>query len=319
MNTTMLKGHVPIAVRWFQGEAQIDWCFVDAERFHAPFFDDTISRYMQLPYNRALRPLTDLATLGALVNEEKMAAPSGFIFHMSRCGSSLVKQMLNADAANLVISEAMPIEHVLRAHRAAGSALDALARALILGLGRSRGLPTAHYFVKFDALHSRHMAWMARLFPDVPWVFLYRHPLEVLVSNLTLTPARMLPFAVNHDDLTQWGGAPSSIEQHIAQQLAMDLQQALTQLGSPNALVVNYSDLPLRALPAILAHFRLNPSAQVLNAMCAAAQRNAKTGEAVFVPDSENKRLSASAEAKHWCDALLMPLYAQLEARRWQP
>ena len=41
--------------------------------------------------------------------------PSGFIFHMSRCGSTLAARMLAASPRNIVLSEADPIDYVLRA------------------------------------------------------------------------------------------------------------------------------------------------------------------------------------------------------------
>jgi hypothetical protein len=41
--------------------------------------------------------------------------PTGFIFHMSRCGSTLVSQMLASIPDNVVISEAGPIDAVVQA------------------------------------------------------------------------------------------------------------------------------------------------------------------------------------------------------------
>src|SRR5438874_313448 len=43
--------------------------------------------------------------------------PSGLIFHMSRCGSTLVSQMLAALPANIVVSEAPPIDAIVQAYR----------------------------------------------------------------------------------------------------------------------------------------------------------------------------------------------------------
>ena len=50
--------------------------------------------------------------------------PSGFIFHMSRCGSTVISQMLAALAEHVVVSEAGPIDALARGPpaRAAGAA-----------------------------------------------------------------------------------------------------------------------------------------------------------------------------------------------------
>ena len=43
-------------------------------------------------------------------------APSLFLFHVSRCGSTLISQMLAALPQNVVISEAGPMDAILRSH-----------------------------------------------------------------------------------------------------------------------------------------------------------------------------------------------------------
>ena len=64
----------------------------------------------------ALRRPERLDTLLDVQREIPGMQPAGLIFHMSRCGSTLISQMLAAEPANIVLSEAAPIDDILRAH-----------------------------------------------------------------------------------------------------------------------------------------------------------------------------------------------------------
>ena len=105
---------------------------------------------------------------------------------MSRCGSTLVSQMLATPAANLVVSEAEPIDAVVRARQARPDLSEdehALWLTWIIGaLGQPRG-GERHYFIKLDSWHTLALPLFRRAFPDVPWIFLYRDPVEVIVSQ----------------------------------------------------------------------------------------------------------------------------------------
>ena len=59
-----------------------------------PFFDLTIEDCLQDPYCLLFRRQTPLDVLAHLDNASSGSEPTGFIFHMSRCGSTLVSQLL---------------------------------------------------------------------------------------------------------------------------------------------------------------------------------------------------------------------------------
>src|SRR5206468_1319466 len=64
---------------------------------------------------QAVSYTTPIDKLAEWLQEHPGLRPNGFIFHVSRCGSTLVSQMLAALAQNVVISEAPPIDAVVRA------------------------------------------------------------------------------------------------------------------------------------------------------------------------------------------------------------
>ena len=115
--------------------------------------------------------------------------PAGFVFHMSRCGSTLVSQMLAAHREHIVISEAGPIDTVLQSHRRRPGIGDEQRIESLRGLLAAYGQPgcgsAQRLFVKFDSWSVLDLPLVARAFPDVPWVFVYRDPVEVLASTRT--------------------------------------------------------------------------------------------------------------------------------------
>src|SRR5262249_57696026 len=98
---------------WTGGGPLVDWWHLGGVRFTDPFFEQTIATAMAHPFNLLFRPATQLRALAAPATPE--LRPAGLIFHMSRCGSTLVAQMLAALAGNVVLSEPTPLDHVLRA------------------------------------------------------------------------------------------------------------------------------------------------------------------------------------------------------------
>jgi hypothetical protein len=53
---------------------------------------------------------------------------------------------------------------------------------MVAALGQARAGET-RLFLKLDCWHMRDLPLFRRAFPNTPWVFLYRDPVEVLVSH----------------------------------------------------------------------------------------------------------------------------------------
>src|SRR5436189_1044106 len=68
-----------------------------------------------------------------------------------------------------------------------------LIKAAISAFGQRRLGNENYLFVKFACTSSLQMSRLRRIFPTVPFVFLYRDPVEVMVSNLHSVPQWMRP------------------------------------------------------------------------------------------------------------------------------
>ena len=306
-----------IPIRVFQNGSglAVDWCYAGETRFTQPFFRDSVQQILRSPFSLLFRRQTSIEVLRDRVSIDEGLYPTGFIFHMSRCGSTLVSQMLAALPSNIVISEASPIDSVLR-H--GGDAT--LFRSLIDVFGRKRNEGERHFFIKFDSWNTLDLERIDTAFPDVPWIFLYREPIEVIASQMQKRGSQMIPGSVErivpgislHDAVTM------AAEEYCARVLASFCETALRHSDNVNALLVNYNELPEAALTHVLEHFGVSFNEGELERMRLAAQFNAKTPQIVFEPDSESKRASASDAAREAVARWVDPLYAELESARIQ-
>ena len=302
----------PIRIFSRDSDVFVDWCWAGEQRFEQPFFDNTVEVLLRRPFNLAFRHETPIETLGELHSVDPGLRPDGFIFHMSRCGSTLVSQMLASLGQNIVISEASPIDRVLRAAADRERRIDML-RWLVSVYGRRRDAEE-HFFIKFDSWSTLDIDLIAEAFPDVPWIFLYRDPVEVIVSHMRKRGSQMIPGSMEHvlPSLDLAASLQMPAEQYCARVLARICESAIAADRS-NALFINYNRLPGAVFDHILGHFKVHYPAVDLQTMTAAAEMDAKTPSLPFVPDSESKRADASDTARTAAREFVEPLYQQIE------
>src|ERR1700688_4974837 len=98
-----LDGWTPVRVYANGGEPVVEWALVDGP-FADPFFEQTANRAMEQPFNAAFARRTPIAALEERHRNAPGLAPAGFIFHMSRCGSTLIAQTLAHVCAKILLS-----------------------------------------------------------------------------------------------------------------------------------------------------------------------------------------------------------------------
>ena len=314
-------GWLPIRASWQGSELYVHWTYFGERPLRDSFFEGDVRACLYAPFNRLFRYVTPIETLAAWLKTRPHLEPSGFIFHMSRCGSTLVSQMLAALPSNIVVSEASPIDTVVQANRWRPDLSEdrhALWLHSIIGaFGQKRSGDEQRYFVKLDCWHTLAMPLFRRAFPAVPWVFLYRDPVEVLVSQLRIPGTQMIPGEVgpNLYGLERSYG-PGTAEDYYAQVLAKVTEPAVAHYASGGGLLVNYSQLPDALFTAILPHFGVPCGAADRAAMTEAARYDAKTPGFEFEPDSGAKQQAATSIARAAAGRWLGDLYQRLEVLR---
>ena len=307
---------IPIRILDNDGTALVDWCHIGDARLTHPFFEDSINVQFRRPFSLLFRRETPIEVLRDLYQRSPGVKPRGFIFHMSRCGSTLLTQMFSRLPKNIVISEAPPIDSVLRATRAGLCSEEERAdwlRWLLNAYGQRRRGGEEHLLVKFDSWATADLGFVARAFPDVPWVFVYREPVEVIVSHMRQRGVQMIPGFIN--GLIPFGAEESSAiaaEEYCARVLASVCSDALHFANAGSGRFVNYSELP-DAFDAIAEHFGLQFSPGEMQQIRTAVQFNAKTPQMFFEPDSVHKRNAADDAVLQAAARWVEPLYLKLE------
>ena len=290
-------------------EPMLEWRHFSDVSPNAPFFDDAALEARYRPFNRLMSVVTPLAALPA---DTRFRAPAGLVFHMSRCGSTLVSQMLGAAPGHVSIAEASPFDTALR-HDFADP--DVHIQALrMLAHAYARG--AAHLFLKLDSWHSLALPLLRRAFPDTPWLFLYRDPVEVMVSHQRQRGVHTVPGLV---PLSWFGfetGQTDLPEREFTAQVLARICRAVVEHGRGEGLLVNYAELPEALFTRILPHFGMRPDAEAHAAMTAAAGRNAKAPGSSFSPDRAEKQRAADTDLRALADRLVAPIFAELEALR---
>jgi hypothetical protein len=308
--TTSLDGWTPIRVHW-RDEPVVEWCWTSDLVFSDPFFVQTIERALRLPYSLLFRRETPLDALDEL---EPGLEPSGFVMHVSRCGSTLVSQMLASVPQHLVLSEPVPVDHILSVASPEAARVSWL-RGMISALGRRRRGDERGYIVKLDAWHACHLATVRRAFPEVPWLFLFREPVEVLASQLRHRGAQMVPGAL---DPALFGLDREAIvrmpqEEYCARVLAAICRSALEHRDG-RALFVDYRELPDAVLERVLDAFGLDCDAAERTTMEDVARYDAKNPFLPFPGIDAAGNREVSPALREAADRWVRPLYEQLLA-----
>ncbi|MDI2593082.1 sulfotransferase family protein [Pseudomonas sp. 681] len=312
MERLNLEGWLPIRVWQPTAEWQVDWCWFGDAPLHQPFFREAVEERLRLPFNQAFRRQTPLSALVDWQAGRPGLAPSAFIFHASRCGSTLISQMLARLDNHIVVSEPPPLDALLRSDLPASARRAAIA-GLLSAYGQQRRGVEQRLVIKLDAWNIGELALLRELYPQTPWLFVYREPLEIAVSHLRRPGMHMVPGMIGASVLDD--GLPfEGQENYIARRLGRLLETGLAQCREWAGLAVNYSELP-DAMAGHLADFFALEGGQRQQVFAAAGQ-HAKQPSQVFVGDGADKQREASALLREQVEQWAREPYAALERLR---
>ena len=310
---------LPIRANWLGDQLHVRWSYFGKLRLREPFFEGSVHRCFLKPFNRLFGYSTPISRVADWLTAHPGLPPRGLIFHMSRCGSTLVSRMLAASDRNLVVSEASPIDAVVRAKDIRPDLPDDQQAQWLTSIITALGQPRCrerNFFIKMVSSHSLALPLFRRTFPSVPWVFLYRDPVEVLVSQLH-SPSNQVTTAPA-ENLAGLGGKnrTEAPPESIARALAKLCSSAARHYREGGGLLVNYRELPDALWSRILPHFGVSCSKSDRAAMAAVARYDAKAPSFVFAPDVEGKQQAATASNRAVASKHLGEVYRRLEALR---
>ena len=302
-----------------RGMPSIEWLDMGGQDLAAPFFSQSVqARLLAAP--DAARRHTALTALG----EGDSLPLQGMIFHLSRCGSTLVTQMLATLDSTLVLSEPDPLNDLLGPAWSGvpdGVRQD-IVSAMMASLTKKRGAAQTGALVKLSSWNTIFGALLPESLGALPRVFVYRDPLEVMVSLLAEPPTWM---DLKADPMiASWltGCPPAMIgwmgrEEYCARVLARILS-AVWNSRERRWLLVNYSELPGAVIDRIAAHLGLTPTTEQTQRMMAATRVHAKdpSRQRPFSADGAAKRSAVTDAIAKATEDHLLPVYERIEALR---
>lgn len=298
--------------------ALVHWLDAGASSFQEPFLRESLQLCLSKPFNKLFRPCCPVSELPRIVEHDPAVEIAGFIFHTSRCGSTLLCQMLAQDPEIIVLPEPEPLDQLLRLGRTQAQHNLAIIRALVLAMARKRDANAKRCIIKLDSWHGEFAPVLRAAFPEVPWVALYREPSEVLASNIKVPSTQMIPGTVAHlpAGMSMIEALQMPMQRYAAVKLGL-IYDALWQMtADPRTRLVNYCALPAPGLDTVLQHFKISTDPIRTARMLSVCGRDAKKPSQTFKADGAEKRAYLDADAKADCAALLEPIYQRLERYR---
>lgn len=259
-------------------------------------------------------------------------APSGFVFHESRVGSTLIANLLASDPYALVFSESTPIANaILHCTSCSHEQHVQLFRNVLTLMGRS---PIhTKLFVKFQSITTTKIQIALEAFPETPWAFVFRQPVQTMMSHLDpakgsnsapcLRSKRSPPSEVR-DVIDKFPGARNTNDAWCAAHLNMLCTFALRAYSNynstpvtlhPRALLINYDSLPGIVPKALLPLFGVQPSESLLRKMEEESKHYSKSRGSVFrlfFGDSQDKDKRSTPNIQLYGEKILGPSYQQL-------
>ncbi len=179
-----LKNWIPLKI---SGES-CEWLYTGEKKFTEPFFTETILACKNLAENSAQhKVVSEPRMINEWSNGINTVAPSAIIFHVSRCGSTLLSQLLSLDEKHIVLSEVPFFDEVLRLpyknDAVSFENADIYFKNAVKFYGQKKSGKEKHLFIKTDSWHLHFYERLRNLFPSVPFILLYRNPVEVIHSQ----------------------------------------------------------------------------------------------------------------------------------------
>lgn len=288
------RGWMPIRVWMSEDGPLVHWFRFPARAGADAYFSDTVARAAKRPFNLAFGRTTSIDDAMRVASEREAIVPAGFIFHMSRCGSTLVSKSLGLVPATHVIAEAGPINDVLTLSGIDDETRIAWLRAIVTLLTPATLRGDARVVVKLDAWNARSLDVVLEAFPDVPWVFIHRDPVEVLASHM-----RTFSYMMSAANAPAALGMPITDairigrEEYCARVLA-EILESIRRFGASPQQCVSYTELPDALWSRVAPAFGMTLSDRDVARIRENAKYHAKRPEQLFTADGDEKRAAAS-------------------------
>lgn len=325
-----LRGWMPVDAVVVNGRPGLSWMNMSGVSLAEPFFQQTVDK-LKAEHPHAEETFIEFDTLVQLEKTFDSVPPSGFIFHSSRCGSTLLANACRAIDNAIVLSEPPAVDKLIARFitdvandRTKDTLYSIFLRGVVAALGQRRRGDENRLFLKFAPCSVSQIERIRRIWPNVPWLFLYRDPVETIVSNMRNSPAWLEDH--DHRVLASIIGTPVSEvaamtrEELCARSLGsfFSIAAAAHRVANDRALLLNYNQISLTEIARVLDFFGVKPAAAEMETIARQTQKYSKSasGERAFVADTEAKQLAATELIRSLAQTWATSSYQLLEHTR---
>lgn len=273
------------------GQLRCQWSYLGDLAFTDPFFHETIVKARSININsKPYTPLSDLQLLTEWTKEIEYLNPSAFIFHVSRCGSTLLTQLLGTDNLNICLAEVPAFDQILRLPFQAKTTPHNVSDQELLSAcfkfyGQKRSQNEQHLFIKTDSWHLMFWKQIRELYPEVPFILLYRSPDEVLRSHRKLRGMQAVPgviepevFGWTYDEIKE-----PDLDKYLAKVLELYFEALIEiAVNDGHRTLINYHEGAISLLEKSALACGLNISEEQKTNMLQRSQFHAKFPDKMF-------------------------------------
>lgn len=288
-----LQNWIPYHLFWQDQQPYCRWLFTGDKEFTEPFFDETLEKCKHFPHNsRPDRCISHISMLPEWAQHIENIQPTAFIFHVSRCGSTLATQLLGLSRANIILSEVPFFDELLRWKKTPITTHETseLLSSSIVFYAAKRQPEQERLFIKTDSWHILFYQQIRSLFPDTPIILLYRQPAEVIRSHqkrrgMQAVPGLIEPalFGFSHNDLLN-----VSLDEYMALVLEKYFERFLDIAEKdPLSFPVNYNEGPLAVVEKIASAAGFSITEREMNDMKQRINYHAKYPGQIFVEETD--------------------------------
>lgn len=288
-NNHPLLNWIPYKLIENDQEVYFEWIYLSDNEYAEPFFDETIAICKSHSYNSSGFKI--VSTVENLIDwsvQLESVELRSLVFHVSRCGSTMLSQSLATTSENIMISEAPVIDQILRSELFTEDQKSALLKSTLQILGQKRFPEQKHLIIKLDAWHIFKASYLRSLFPEIPFALLYRNPTEVLKSHQKMAGMHMIPnllpaavFGISTEEINQisfWQYGALVLEKYF--QGFIDFYES-----DKNVVILNYNDGMNQVIERFLSFIAADYSGNEQNKMYDRLKSHSKDKNAVFTGD----------------------------------
>ncbi len=309
MKNHPLKNWIPFRLDFHEKELTCRWLYVGDKKYTEPFFLETTARSRLFEENQ--KPFHAVSTLDGIIDFSEnipSLAPTAFIFHVSRCGSTLLAQLLSLDEQNIVLAEPSIFDEVLREiafkkPEISKQKIDESLKAVVKFLGQKRTGDEQHFFIKLDSWHIFYYEKLRNLYPETPFIFSFRRPDEVIRSQVQESGMHAAPGVIQPAIFGFEFSEIITLERpvYVAKVLEKYFERYLEIVEKDkNTIFVNYAEGILTSLDKIEQFLNLKIKPSIKQKMVERTQFHSKRPNTVFeekpledeLPDYQRKVFS---------------------------